>query len=137
MALTYVGMEAGIVGTQSELLGYSGFISSTAGTNPPLTREQLDHAARCIQSVVTRACQLPFVHELTVRSPDNCPVALMGCNDRCPAEASVSSASRIVRLLPSLVFDTISDLMAFLHLGYGTGGVVSTLFGAPVNSLRR
>ena len=49
MALPYGGMEAGVVGAQSELLGYSGFISSTGGTNPPLTREQLDHAARCIQ----------------------------------------------------------------------------------------
>jgi hypothetical protein len=127
-------MEAGVVGTQSELLGYSGFISSTAGTNPPLTRELLDHAGRCIQSGRDAACQLPFVHELTARPPDNHPVALMGCSDRYPAEATVSSASRIGRLLPSLGFDTISDLMTFVHLEYGTRGVVSTLFGAPVNS---
>jgi len=49
MFLTYLGMESGIVGAQSELLGYSDFISRTAGTNPSLTREHLDHAARCIR----------------------------------------------------------------------------------------
>ena len=86
---------------------------------------------------VSRAWQLPSVHELTVRPPDNYPVALVRCSERRPAEASVSSASHIVRLLPSLEFDTISDLMAFVHLEYGTRSVVSTLFGATVNSLVR
>jgi hypothetical protein len=61
----------------------------------------------------------------------------MGCSDRCPAKTFVSSASRIFRLLPSLGFDTISDLMAFVHPEYGTRGVVSTLCGAPVDSLVR
>jgi hypothetical protein len=69
----------------------------------------------------------PFVHELTVLPSNSHPVALMGCSYRSPAEASVSPASRIVRLLPSLGFDIISDLMAFVHLEYGTRGVVSTL----------
>jgi hypothetical protein len=36
LVLTFVGMESGIVGAQSELLGYSDFISRTAGTNPSL-----------------------------------------------------------------------------------------------------